>query len=92
MKKEVVILIIGVIALAVLYYFLTKKSTTVTPTTSTGLVPTATSAISKLGTAVTTTSADIKAVYDALTGLLAKKTTQPTVAGDSSGSDAQYYV
>jgi uncharacterized protein YpmB len=88
MKKEVLIIIFGVIFLAVLYYFLSKKPT-VTPV-NTGIIPQATTAINKLGTSISVTSTDIKAVADALTSLLGLKKAASNT-GIAGGTDTTIY-
>jgi hypothetical protein len=92
MKREVVILIIGIIALALLYYFLTKKSTPTTVVNNQGLIPSATTAINKLGNAINVTSQDIKSVSDALIALFGKKDTQTYAGTGTESTDNTYYA
>jgi hypothetical protein len=95
MKKETIIIIVGIIALALLYYFTSKKSVTVA-TNQTGLIPSATSAINKLGSAVSVTSTDISSVIGALTGLLGKKASESSstdvAGGDVSSTSGLAYM
>lgn len=87
MKKETVIIIIGIIALAILWYYVSKKPT-VTPV-NTGIIPQATSAVNKLGTSIAITATDIKAVVDVLGGLLGQKSSSNT--GIAGGTDTSVY-
>lgn len=84
MKKETIIIIVGIIALALLYYYTSKKATPIV-TNQSGLIPSATTAINKLGNAISVTSNDITSVFGALTGLLSKKDKSVSTTDVQSG-------
>ena len=78
MKKEGVVIIIGIILLVALYYFLNQKSTqSSTSTGLTGAINTFSNSVKNLGSSINVTSANISSVTGLLGGLLSTKSSQP---------------